>query len=294
MLAGLSIVACGEDGAVPPAPTPSLQHFGYIAVACDHDDPFDAEVKTDYSDEVAGFTNANHVCPLADETAFADRLRVKSAQYRPLLAVESFFFEFDAAGGRLSPAREALWDFARRAITASGVDPDRIIFYLVDEPTLRGLPLSQVSTAAQIIKRDYPNATVAMIEAFDDGATPVIPAEIDWWGFDAYAVRDPNAEPRYTSYLNLAAGRLRAGQKLIIALDANHTPIHLAAGLAEPDMATVAENYLRLANARTDVVAMIGYAWAGGIDSLQEKGVRDLPQVVIDAHRRIGETILAQ
>jgi hypothetical protein len=36
--------------------------FGYVAVACGHDDPFDVAAKTDDADEVAGFTKANHLC----------------------------------------------------------------------------------------------------------------------------------------------------------------------------------------------------------------------------------------
>jgi hypothetical protein len=41
------------------------------------------------------------------------------------------------------------------------------------------------------------------------------------------------------------------------------------------------------------VAGMLGYTWAGGIDNLEERGVRDLPDSVIDAHREIGRAILA-
>ena len=74
-------------------------------------------------------------------------------------------------------------------------------------------------------------------------------------------------------------------------MDGQHPPIHKQAGLAEKDMAEVANNYFALAKSRTDISAILAYTWAGGIDNNQEKGVRDLPLSVINAHKKIGREI---
>lgn len=52
-------------------------------------------------------------------------------------------------------------------------------------------------------------------------------------------------------------------------------------------MSQVANNYYALAQSREDISAIIGYTWAGGIDNLQEKGVRNLPDNVIDTHIKL-------
>ena len=122
---------------------------------------------------------------------------------------------------------------------------------------------------------------------------PPIPASVDYWGFDAYAVRDPGAEPLYTAFLNAARRGLRPGQRLFLVLDAQHTPVHAKEGLTAEDMAGVALATYAFAAAQGDVAGMLGYTWAGGIDNLEERGLRDLPDSVIAVHREIGWAILA-
>jgi len=301
----LLLAGCSGGGSTsPPDPTAAitrvvsagvtLDYFGYAAIVCGHDDPFDSENKTDYSDEVQAFTNANQVCVSGDMQVLENRLRKAASAFTPILYVEPVFFSFSANMGDMNPDAEALWADVRGAISASGVPSSDIVFYLVDEPTLRSLPLSDVSYAADIIRRDYPSARIMMIEAYHGPDAPIIPNEIDIWGFNAYTIRDPGSDSRYTNYLDLASDRLMDHQSLAIIMDAQHTPFHQSAGLLENDMAEVARNYLALARSRDDVSIMLGYTWAGGIDNLDEKGVRDLPQVVIDAHREIGRDIISK
>jgi uncharacterized protein (UPF0261 family) len=75
-------------------------------------------------------------------------------------------------------------------------------------------------------------------------------------------------------------------------MDANHTPYHADAGIALDAMGDVARAYARLALSRPEVAGMIGYTWAGGLDSPQEYGVRDMPEAVIAAHRDVGRMLL--
>lgn len=263
--------------------------FGYAAVDCGHDDPFDDLPVTDYSAEVAGFTSANQVCVTEDVGALATRLRRAAVLYRPVLYLEPVFFD---VSGRVLPGSEAeaLWALVRDAIQQSGVPPGQIIFYLADEPQLRGVPLAAVNHAARRIRRDFPEARVLVIEAFLPDRLE-IPVEADLWGFNAYAIRDPGRDAGYVELLNRAAAGMGPKQRLAIVMDAQHTPVHRAAGLLPADMAEVAWNYHALATARHDVALLLGYSWAGGIDNRQERGVRDLPQSVIVAHRKIGERI---
>ncbi|MFV0451423.1 MAG: hypothetical protein ACK5LS_04110 [Propioniciclava sp.] len=295
-IATVAALAALSGCAAPTPPEPrnpvALTYFGYAAIACDLDDPFDEEDRTDYSAEVAGFTNANQVCVTADMTVLADRLRAAAAQYTPIFAVEPVFFSWAEGHGRLHPAAEELWGQVIGAVTASGVDPEELIFYLADEPELRGLPTRDLRRAADMIGEVYPAARIMVIEAYRGPAAPTIPTEIDLWGFNAYAIPDPGAEPLYTDHLDRAASRLAPHQSLVLIMDANYTPYHREAGLEPADMAQVAQNYLALARSRSDVAMLLGYTWAGGIDSTDERGVRDLPGIVRRAHETIGRSIV--
>jgi hypothetical protein len=267
--------------------------FGYVAVACGHDDPFDAVDKADYADEVAGFTNANHVCLPGDPALWAETLARTAAQFDPVLTVEGLFDFGPAGAGPDGAAAQALWVTFTQALADSGVPAERVFFYLADEPTLRGIPADQIARAGQIVHDTYPGARTMLVEAFAMTGPPPIPASVDFWGFDAYAVRDPAAEPLYGAFLNAARLGLRPGQRLFLVLDAQHTPVHAEAGLSAEDMADVARATYAYAVAQGDVAGMLGYTWAGGIDNLEERGVRDLPESVIAAHREIGRAILA-
>jgi hypothetical protein len=132
-----------------------------------------------------------------------------------------------------------------------------------------------------------------MVEAFRPAGPAPIPASVDYWGFDAYTVRDPAKERLYTAFLSAARLGMRPGQRVFLVLDAQHTPIHADAGLTVEDMADVARATYAFAQAEGDIAGILGYTWAGGIDNLEERGLRDLPQSVIAVHREIGRAILA-
>lgn len=278
----------------PSTAQTELEYFGYAAIACDHDDPFDGDDRTNFSAEVAAFTSANQVCVTADIPALATRLRDTAKLFTPVFYVEPVFFKLDGAQLVPNPGGPLLWAMVEQAITDSGVAVSDLIFYIVDEPLHRGLPLAEVSKAADLVRATYPDAAILMISAYQGPSGPEIPAEIDYWGFNAYAIADPGLEPLYTEYLDQAAQVLASHQKLVLVMDANHTPFHTAAGISETDMADVAWNTLRLARDRGDIAMILGYTWSGGVDNLDEKGIRNLPQSVQDAHRMIGLEILGR
>ncbi len=280
---------------VTPALAEPVRYFGYAAIACGLDDPHDASQKTDYIDEVAGFTNLNQVCLSPDPAVTADRLaRMAAAGSAALFNIEPALFVQTAAGLRPNPDRAALWPLVTEAVSQSGTPPERIFFYLADEPTLRQLPPADLSDAARLVKQTYPAASLMVIEAYDpQGPGPIVP-ELDYWGFDAYAVKDPATEPLYLAYLDRSRALLGKDQHLVLMMDAMHTPVHQDLGISQADMAAVARSYLNLAQDRGDVAAILGYSWVGGIDNASERGVRDLPANVQATHRDIGTLLLGK
>lgn len=303
----LAMTGCGSDDAsppspvpgggtvsTPPAPNPMLQSFGFAAIDCDLDDPFDGDGTTDFSAEVSGFSNANQVCPTGDETIDAARLQAAAASFTPVFTVEPVFFENTSAGARPFAGRDVLWEQIKRSIAQSEVDPAQIIFYLVDEPFLRGLTQAQVEDAAGIIAADFPDSPILLIQAYSGTSDPIVPASVDIWGFNAYAIPDPLAEPLYTGFLDRAVAQFSAGQSLAIVGDGIHTQFHTDAGLSEADMADVAGRYLALADSYPQTSLLIVYSWPGGVEGPGEKGVRNLPGEVAAAWEAIGREILSR
>ena len=292
--AGGAVVALGMAGWTLTAAQAGakLEFFGYAAVNCRHDDPYDTGAKTDYSDEVAGFTNANHVCLTDDPSAWPALLKAAAAQYDPVVQVEPLFDFSPAGSGPDGIAAKLYWDAFVAAVAASGVPPGRFYFLLADEPALHNIPPDQIDRAASIIHQTFDTKRVMLVEAFSFDGVPPVSANIDLWAFDAYGLRDPGAEPLYTAFLNGARTQMHKGQRLWLVMDGSYSPNHISAGIKPEEMAEVARATFRFAKAQPDVVGIIGYLWAGGVDP-DEKGVRDLPPVVRAAHEAIGREILA-
>lgn len=291
--------ACGGGGSQAPTPGPTpgpgatLTQFGFAAVDCGHDDPFDQSPKTNYTDEVVGFTNLNQFCLALDAATDAARLRDAAATYDPLIYVEPVFL--DPQSGQPLPAAqyEANYAALADALAQSKIAGSRIAFYLADEPGLRQIALATLETFALRLKRDFPQSAIFLVEGYSANRDPVVPDFVNVWAFNAYALPDPGAEPLYTGYLDKASTQLRSGQSLAIIGDGIYTNAHQAAGLSRDDMAQVANRYFALADGRKDVSALIVYSWPGGIEP-GEEGVRDLPAQVAQSWRAIGDAITAR
>ncbi|MGL4278752.1 MAG: hypothetical protein ACRCS0_00170 [Albidovulum sp.] len=271
------------------------RYFGYSAILCGLDDPHDEGVKTDYLDEVSAFTNIAQVCADADPGVTADRMRRAHADgVTPLLYIEPAFF--DRKGRRMvakqPEAAAALWQVVKAGIAKSKVPLDAIVFYLADEPHHFGLPQAALEEAIAVIRADFPAARILMIEAYSEDGPPPVPEGVDYWGFDAYGVPDPTAEPRYGTYLDAARATMRPDQHLVMVMEAVHYPsVHGEGVAAKESLADVARADYRYALARGDIDMILAYTWAGGIDSPDESGVRDLPAGVLAEHQAIGRAI---
>lgn len=269
----------------------TLLYFGYAAINCGHDDPHDAHDISDYTAEVAAFTNLNQVCIDASVAVTADRLRNSAKYSTPLFYIEPALFEERRGRMRLRPDAVQYLSLISQSIEASGIPESKLIFYLADEPALRKLPEEELEAAAGLLQDSFPNTPIMVIEAYHAGGPPSIAPNIQYWGFNTYALPDPALEPRYGAYLDIAANKLGPHQSLVMVLDAQYTPVHKSAGLSEADMADVAKAYHAYALKRGDITALLGYTWAGGIDGLYEIGVRDMVEAVQNAHREIGRAI---
>lgn len=276
------------------SPAQALEFFGYAGVSCGVDDPFDDSGKTDYADEVAGFTNANQLCLSGDPAEWPGQIAGAAALYDPVIVVEALFDFGPAGAGPDGAAARGMWAQFVAALGESGVPPERLFFYLADEPKWRGIPADQVNRAGEIVHETYPGGRTMLIEAYDPAGPRRVPASVDFWGFDVYGVADPAKKAKFGAFLFAARTTMHAGQKIVLVMDANFTPYHQKVGLTEAGMADVARAYYAFALAQPDVAGMLGYAWPGGIDNDQEKGARDLPPSVRAAHEEIGRAILAE
>ena len=233
-------------------------------------------------------------CVDVNPAVTADRIRrLDQAGSEILLNVQAALFDHDDHAAIPSPARDLLWPLVTAGIAQSGVSPDRIILYLIDEPALSHLPAAEVTRAAAFVRATYPGIRTMSIDALIT-LYPQVPPGLTYWGFDAYFHRDPAQSPDYVAALDRASAQMGPDQHLLLVVDATHFWLHDQNGFAPDDMAEVARNYARLALARDDIDAVLAHSWVGGIDDASELGVRDLPASVQQAHRDIGRMLLGK
>ncbi len=280
-----------------------LKYFGYVGVDCKYDDPYDLSLKTTYIDEVKAFTNLNHMCVFGADDIIVERARTMANNgMRALLSVQGVFFSYldriDPSTGRLVVLYPDYMERWARFVAANQtvLDPDHVgTIYLVDEPFNAGIPYEELRAVADLVKATFPDIPASFVESWAFVGEMQVPPSIDWIGFDHYQTRDPYNDATYRGFLEtLKSRRSRPDQKIVIVLDAHWTPFHAASAHGSalpPGMDDVARSYYRLASAEPDVIAMIGYAWVGGIDVVS-LGTRQLPRRVIQEHVRIGKEII--
>lgn len=263
------------------------------------DDPHDDEGPRNYVDEVAGFTNIAHLCPLSlDITLQANEV----ADTGGLAFVDLTLILFEpvpgdapvGTGSQLRLRADAAALFGAFVETSTSVlDADHVAaFYLVDEPIWNGVPPEEVAIAATLVDDAFPSIPIAVIEAYPVVADAVFPDGVDWVGFDRYLVANPATDATYLADLETVRARATDDQDLVIVMDAQWFSLYDKVPLSAEDMADVARNGYELAMGRDDVVALIGYAWPGGLDVPEQLGARSLPEGVQAAYQEIGQAIL--
>lgn len=263
------------------------------------DDPHDEAGPRNYVDEVAGFTNIAHLCPLdLDITAQAEEIVDGGSRAfvdLTLLLFEAVPGEAPVGSGSQLRLRADATTLFEAFVEASNpvLDGEHVAaFYLIDEPIWNGTPPQEVATAAALVDDAFPEIPITVIEAYPVVDDAVFPEGVDWVGFDRYLVPDPSTDPTYLAELETVRARATDDQDLVIIMDAQWFSLYDKVPLSEEDMADVARNTYELAASRDDVVAIIGYTWPGGLDVPEQLGARSLPEGVQTAYREIGQAIL--
>ncbi len=304
LLLCVAIISCKKDEEIPetfPEKTnPNLIHFGYTLVDTYWDDPTDDSDKTNYIDEVAPFSNIADILAIAPEDDIRDRLTLmQSYDVKGVLHLHELFFELVGSTESFSGADYDLRsDYMERwdtFIATNGFDTDistLACFYLGEEPTWNSISPDDFAAASDYIKATIPEIPILLVEAYPAVDSLVVPASVDWIGFDHYFIADPTTHSDFQAELNELKSKRLDHQNLIIVLDAHYIPFaHGSSGLSKLDMDVVARNYYKLANSETSVVGMIGYHWPSGFDFPSAIGTRGLPTNVLSEHKRIGKAI---
>jgi hypothetical protein len=288
------------DRSLASAGTHRPAYFGFVGVRCGLDDPRDESTRTDYVDEVVGFTNLAHVCVFAQDIrpSLED---LPEAGIKGLVDLTLLLFEFvngDAPSGSdqvlalRADAAQQWRTFVK--INHSVLDSAHVAaYYLADEPTWNGASRADIEAAAAMVSDTSSNIPILIVEPPGVLSEAVFPPTVDWVGFDQYAVTNPAADPSYLENLDSLRRHKLPDQRIAMIMDAQWLKVFEHLKITPADMEIAARNYFALASRSPDVVALIGYTWPGGIDEGQY-GARDLPDAVVDAYREIGHRILGR
>lgn len=229
-----------------PSHSSHIKYFGYAASG-------DDLASITATGSFCNFVEVHELGNAAATLAMARANKVKLVWY-----VEKVLWD----GNRLFPDYAARWGAWR---ASNGIDAalgDTLGFYVVDEPTRKGMLPAEVEAATALVKSTYPVMPMIVIESGENLATFVVPSQADWIGFSTYGV-DPATDAEYaTRYDTLLSKRSRPDQKTIVVLDGwwSQTP-HGNNGLTPDGMATIAQHYSDFATARPDVVAIAVFVW---------------------------------
>ena len=288
------------DPVLAPAPR-HLEFFGFALVDCGFDDPTDGVQKTNYLDEVAGFTNAAHICPFDPTEVLAARLDAMVAQgVRGVLSLDAILFETFVDTTRPSGLRTSLRpDFAARwasflAANGSHLDQTHLrCISLVDEPTWNGVPPSELEQAADLVAATIAGVPLLVIEAGPAVIDLIVPEVVDWLAFDHYGVLDPRIDPLWQDTLaELAAKRTRPEQRLVIIAEAQWIPLYAPYAVTPSTMGDVFLAYYDLCASDPRVIGMLAYLWPGGFDDPDQLGARQLPDGARGKIRAVGRAVL--
>ncbi len=279
---------------IPPVSNKGLKYFGFAAI----DDG-----RTNYAAEISGFANVGQMVVYSPDDALAKRIAAfDRAGVKAIVHIEPILFERGHAtapsGAKACVLRsdaEARWrHFVNRnkdVLTRKYV----AAMYIFDEPAWNGVSRADLTRALTMVKSSLPDLPTAVIEAWQVVNQIMIPAELDWVGWDRHDVADPEHDKRWLADLEtVRAARTRPDQKIVIIANTHWKTYYKDAGARPADMGAVAASSYRIAASDPDVVALIGYLWPGGIDPAHpgQLGARDLPENVRQTYRQIGRQIV--
>lgn len=278
-----------------------IKYFGFTLIDVFWDDPLDAEIKTNYLDEVASFSNIADILVVNPSDNIISRLDyMNQNSVKAIIHLNDIFFEKvdnNAPSGsnyNLKSDYKTRWD---TFIAASKLQENKSkiqALYLGEEPTWNGISFEELKAASDYIKTTLPEIPILLIEASVILNKLKVPNTIDWVGFDHYFIKDPKNNTQFLSELSILKSKLaNNSQKLVLVMDSHfikeiHQDINT---IAINEMKDIATSYYELSKTEPKVIAILGYTWPGGFDTPTALGARQLPQSVKDEYIRIGKEI---
>ena len=278
-----------------------VKYFGFTLIDTQWDDPTDNQTKTNYIDEVHGFSNIADILVTNPSDNIISRItEMNHLQVKPILHLSEIFFELVGTSSpsgteyNLRTNYQSRWnEFVN--VNHLLINQDLIqSFYIGEEPTWNGLSFLELKSASDYVKSTIPTVPIMVIEAYPIIDQLQIPNSVDWIGFDHYFIKDPNTNSEYLSELNnLKSKFTNAEQNLVIVMDAHYiNSMHGDfGGMALNEMDRVANSYYELAKSDPKTIALLGYFWPSGFDSPKSIGARNMPKTVIENYIRIGKEI---
>ena len=298
-----SFISCKKDRQPVPAEplNTHLEYFGFSIVDTYWDDPTDDESKTNYADEVFSFCNVADILVLDGSEDITQRiLDMHRYDMQALLHFNELFFELvdtNSASGANYDLRtdyENRWTrFKDNHLTV--LTPEYIAaFYVGEEPTWNGISFFELNEVTNLLKRDFPEIPIMIIEAYPALRDLQIPEKADWIGFDRYFIKDPNINTEFQEDLSiLKSRRSNSSQRIFLIMDSHYIDWAHGGfgGIDLLEMGEVANNYHRLAQNDDNIIGLIGYFWPNGFDTPGSIGARGMPSTVKDVFRKIGKEI---
>jgi hypothetical protein len=278
-----------------------LKYFGFAIIDCLYDDPIDGDTTTNYIAEVDSFSNIAQMCVYDYNDNIISRVNLMNSYcILPILHIQNMFYELVDNSAPSGENFDLISNFTSnwntfKSTNSSVLNITKIAaFYIADEPFWNGMTFQDLDTVCKLIKTDYPDIPIMLIEAYGALSILQVPTKVDWLGFDEYGIFNPDIDQTFLADLALLKSkRSTPDQDVFLVIDDQWLPLYGNAGFTPDTIRFMVQNYYNLAASDPDIIGLIGYLWPGGLDDPGQLGVRNMPQSVIDINVEIGQMIKA-
>lgn len=278
-----------------------IKYFGFTLIDTYWDDPSDNQTKTNYIDEVFGFSNIADILVVNPSDNIVPRMtEMNDFQVKSILHLSEIFFEIVGTSSPSGVEYNLRTDFQSRwdeFVNVNNLQVNQNLiqsFYIGEEPTWNGISFLELKSATDYVKSTIPTIPIMIIEAYPIIDQLQVPNSVDWIGFDHYLIKDPISNVDYLSELNTLKSKFtNAEQKLVIIMDTHYiSSLHGdLGGIALNEMDGVANSYFELAKSEPKTIAILGYFWPSGFDNPESIGARNMPEMIKENYIQIGKEI---
>ncbi len=280
---------------------PHIEYFGFTIIDTYWDDPTDSETKTNYADEIHGFSNLADILVVDSGDNVVQRTQnFADLELKAVLHLNELFFELIDTNSPSNSNYDLRSDYRNRWNEFKNINQSILTanyigaFYIGEEPTWNGITFAELNAISELLESDFPNIPSMIIEAYPSINDLQVPETVDWIGFDRYFIQNPVLDTEFQQNWGTLKSKLsNADQKIMVVLDSHY--IDWAHGdfgnIDLEQMDEVANNYYELAKNDEKVIGILGYFWPNGFEIPRSIGARGMPQNVKTAYERIGKEI---